>query len=71
MFNLCTLADTIKYKTTCSLHIVNPSRDGTGIMFLNEVAIGKQHVITRDDSSLKVAPKGFDSVLAKGRVEPG
>ena len=42
-----------------------------GIMFLNEVAIGKQHVIQRDDSSLTKPPPGYDSVLAKGRQEPG
>jgi len=41
-----------------------------GIMFLNEVALGKQHVIYQDDSSLRAPPKGYDSVLAKGRVEP-
>ena len=40
-------------------------------MFLNEVALGKQHVIHNDDPSLRNAPKGFDSVLAQGRVEPG
>ncbi|KAL8585846.1 hypothetical protein ACOMHN_040071 [Nucella lapillus] len=41
-----------------------------GIMFLNEVALGKQHVILRDDSSLTKPPAGFDSVLAKGQQEP-
>lgn len=41
-----------------------------GIMFLNEVALGKSHVITRDDSSLIKAPAGSDSVLAKGMTEP-
>ena len=39
-------------------------------MFLNEVALGKHHVITRDDPSLTIAPKGCDSVLAKGMTEP-
>lgn len=42
----------------------------TGIMFLNEVALGKEHTITVDDSSLRKAPNGFDSVVARGRVEP-
>lgn len=42
----------------------------TGIMFLNEVALGKEHHITMDDSSLRIAPKGFDSIVAKGRTEP-
>lgn len=43
----------------------------TGIMFLNEVALGKEHHITMDDSSLVAPPKGFESVVAKGRTEPG
>ncbi|KAM4022525.1 LOW QUALITY PROTEIN: protein mono-ADP-ribosyltransferase PARP3 [Anomaloglossus baeobatrachus] len=41
-----------------------------GIMFLNEVALGKEHHITHDDSSLKAAPKGYDSVVARGITEP-
>ena len=40
-------------------------------MFLNEVALGKIKEITRNESSLTAAPKGFDSVLAKGNQEPG
>lgn len=40
-------------------------------MFLNEVALGKQHVIRSDNSSLTKAPAGFDSVLAQGTQEPG
>jgi poly [ADP-ribose] polymerase len=39
-------------------------------MFLNEVALGKEHHITRDDPSLRKAPNGYDCVIAKGRVEP-
>nr|XP_057911524.1 protein mono-ADP-ribosyltransferase PARP3 [Doryrhamphus excisus]XP_057911525.1 protein mono-ADP-ribosyltransferase PARP3 [Doryrhamphus excisus] len=42
----------------------------TGVMFLTEVALGKEHTITRDNSSLKKAPAGFDCVVARGRVEP-
>lgn len=42
----------------------------TGIMFLNEVALGKEKHITRDDSSLVKAPSGFDSVVARGHREP-
>lgn len=42
----------------------------TGCMFLAEAAIGKQHSITADDSSLKQAPKGFDSIIARGHTEP-
>ncbi|CAL1529107.1 unnamed protein product [Lymnaea stagnalis] len=48
---------------------VSPAQ-GKGIMFLNEVALGKQHKIIMDDSSLTKAPKGFDSVLACGQQEP-
>jgi len=44
--------------------------NGQGIMFLNEVVLGKPKEIQMDDSSLKKAPAGFDSVLAKGRTEP-
>jgi poly [ADP-ribose] polymerase 2/3/4 len=42
----------------------------TGVMFLAEAALGKEHSIVRDDSSLKVAPKGFDSIVARGHTEP-
>ena len=42
-----------------------------GIVFLTEVALGKEHHIDRDDSSLKAAPKGFGCVVAKGWTEPG
>lgn len=40
-------------------------------MFLNEVALGKEKHITTDDSSLVKAPEGYDSIVAKGRTEPG
>ncbi|CAL8335429.1 unnamed protein product [Lota lota] len=42
----------------------------TGIMFLNEVALGKEFTLTADNSSLRKAPDGFDSVVARGQVEP-
>uniref|UniRef100_A0A8C6X2K4 Poly [ADP-ribose] polymerase n=1 Tax=Naja naja TaxID=35670 RepID=A0A8C6X2K4_NAJNA len=41
-----------------------------GIMFLNEVALGKVHYITQDDCSLCQPPVGYDSVQACGRTEP-
>jgi len=44
--------------------------NGTGIMFLNEVALGKEHTITMDDSSLIAPPKGYDCVVARGSREP-
>jgi len=43
---------------------------GEGFMFLTEVALGKEHHITMDDSSLKSPPKGFDCVIAQGHTEP-
>ena len=49
----------------------NNNNANVGIMFLNEVALGKEHHITRDDSSLVKAPTGTDCVIAKGRTEPG
>jgi poly [ADP-ribose] polymerase len=42
-----------------------------GIMFLNEVALGKEHYITHDDPSLVQPPNGYDCVIAKGNTEPG
>lgn len=43
----------------------------TGIMFLNEVALGKEHHITTDDWRLTAAPSGYDSIIAAGHTEPG
>lgn len=40
-------------------------------MFLGEVALGKEHHITIDDPSLRSPPPGFDSVIARGKTEPG
>jgi poly [ADP-ribose] polymerase 2/3/4 len=42
----------------------------TGVMFLAEAALGKEHTITRDNSSLKAAPKGCHCVVARGHTEP-
>lgn len=53
-----------------SASYVRTTNDRVGFMFLNEIALGKPHIITQDDSSLRVAPKGFDSIIARGRVEP-
>eukprot|EP00005_Dracoamoeba_jomungandri_P005506 CAMPEP_0174260434 /NCGR_PEP_ID=MMETSP0439-20130205/9708_1 /TAXON_ID=0 /ORGANISM="Stereomyxa ramosa, Strain Chinc5" /LENGTH=570 /DNA_ID=CAMNT_0015344681 /DNA_START=41 /DNA_END=1750 /DNA_ORIENTATION=+ len=41
-----------------------------GIMFLSEVALGKEHHINRDDCSLTRAPPGYDCIIAKGHTEP-
>lgn len=48
---------------------VHPSNN-IGIMFLNEVALGKEYTITQDDCSLRKAPAGYDSVVARGSEEP-
>lgn len=42
----------------------------TGIMFINEVALGKVHEIHSDDWTITKPPAGFDSVLAQGWTEP-
>jgi poly [ADP-ribose] polymerase len=49
---------------------VGRTSDGIGMMFLCEAVLGKEHHINRDDSSLRAAPKGFDSVIAKGWKMP-
>ena len=40
-------------------------------MFLNEVALGKENIVKTNQSHLKAAPAGYDSVLAIGCTEPG
>ncbi|KAK3601615.1 hypothetical protein CHS0354_027865 [Potamilus streckersoni] len=42
----------------------------TGIMFLNEVALGKEHHIIMGNGNLTKAPAGYDSIVAKGMTEP-
>ena len=42
----------------------------TGIMFLVEAALGKEHTITKDDWTLKAPPKGHDCIVARGHTEP-
>ncbi|XP_042309742.1 protein mono-ADP-ribosyltransferase PARP3 isoform X2 [Sceloporus undulatus] len=49
---------------------VCPTSKRVGIMFLNEVALGKEYRILHDDPSLRKPPDGHDSVLACGRTEP-
>jgi poly [ADP-ribose] polymerase len=41
-----------------------------GVMFLAEAALGREHTITRDNWSLKAAPKGCDCIVARGHTEP-
>ena len=50
---------------------VRCSGDRTGIMFLNEVALGNEHHIITDDWTLNKPPDGFESIVAKGHTEPG
>jgi len=52
-----------------SANYVAPAQ-GIGIMFLNEVALGKEKHIDQDDPSLTKAPPGYDSIVAKGWTEP-
>lgn len=63
----CAVAD-LHHVVSCFL--VRTSKN-TGVMFLCEVALGKEHTITRDNHTLRKAPAGFDSVVARGSVEPG
>lgn len=63
-----------QYNLVIEINFVSAVRcaaDGTGIMFLNEAALGKEHHITMDNHTLTSPPSGYDSIIAKGRVEPG
>lgn len=42
----------------------------TGVMFLAEAALGREHTITNDNWNLKAAPKGYDCIVARGHTEP-
>jgi poly [ADP-ribose] polymerase len=42
----------------------------TGVMFLAEAALGREHSITCDNHGLRAAPKGYDCVVARGHTEP-
>ncbi|KAL5015107.1 hypothetical protein ScPMuIL_009377 [Solemya velum] len=41
-----------------------------GIMFLNEVALGKEYNIGQSSGSQTKAPSGYDSIVARGHQEP-
>ncbi|XP_039626731.1 protein mono-ADP-ribosyltransferase PARP3 [Polypterus senegalus] len=49
---------------------VCPTSNRIGIMFLNEVSLGKEYTITADDGRLVRAPEGYDCVVARGQTEP-
>ena len=53
-----------------SINYMGWASGGVGVMFLAEAVLGKEHSITRDDSSLKAAPKGYHSIVARGQKEP-
>lgn len=39
-------------------------------MFLVEAPLGAEYTLLQDDPSLRKSPSGFDSVVARGSVEP-
>ena len=42
-----------------------------GVMFLGEVALGREHHVKHVDGSLTRTPDGYDSIVACERTEPG
>ncbi|XP_068207144.1 protein mono-ADP-ribosyltransferase PARP3-like [Palaemon carinicauda] len=54
----------------CSHYGTFEGENNVGFMFLVEVALGKEHSITKSDGSLRKAPDGYDSIVARGRKEP-
>ena len=42
-----------------------------GFMFLVEVALGNMHFIKQRNLNLTEAPPGYDSIVARGKCEPG
>ena len=57
-------------KSACYVRGVTEEGKSVAIMFLAEVALGKEHHITMDDWRLTQPPKGYDSIVAKGTGEP-
>ena len=53
------------------MNAVGRTADGTGIMFLNEAALGKEHTLLMDDYRLTAPPSGRDCIIARGQTEPG
>lgn len=60
-----------EFECASTVQTTRRQNDDIGIMFLGEVALGKEHNIKVGDSSLTCAPKGYDSIVARGRTEPG
>jgi len=57
-------------KSAAYVGTVTEGKKQIGFMFLNEIALGKEHSITTDDPSLRVPPPGYNSIVARGRTEP-
>jgi len=57
-------------KSSAYVGCVEENKKNIGFMFLNEIALGKEHSIVSDDSSLRTPPPGFDSIVARGKMEP-
>ncbi len=55
----------------CSFFIVSCAAGRIGIMFLNEVVLGKEYQVGVGNGGYVAAPKGYDSIVAKGHTEPG
>ena len=47
------------------------TNDSIGVMFLGEVALGREHHIKHVDGSLTRAPDGYDSIVARRHTELG
>lgn len=57
-------------KSACYVGPTRRKNESIGIMFLCEVALGKEHNIQVGNGSLTCAPKGYDSIVARGQTEP-
>ncbi|XP_065900929.1 protein mono-ADP-ribosyltransferase PARP3-like [Dysidea avara] len=49
---------------------VGTTNDSIGVMFLVEVALGREKRIDRDNHTLTKPPDGYDSIVARGQTEP-
>jgi poly [ADP-ribose] polymerase 2/3/4 len=53
-----------------SWNYVRRAANNTGILFLTEVALGREEPVTVEQWNYTAAPPGYDSVHAMGRIEP-
>ena len=56
--------------TSSSMGDYQSTKKNMAIMFLVEAALGNEKEIFHDDSSLVIAPKGYDSIVARGTQSP-